>query len=122
MASRNPTHIFKILPPHEPIPHDTVRYSALDEKDGFIHLSTVAQVPRTCARFFTAVDAVTLLKIRYADVAAQIKWELAGSVDAPENYFPHVYGQLPASAIASVIRIVRQPSGEFGFDDEWWMK
>jgi uncharacterized protein (DUF952 family) len=97
-----------------------VEYSDLDKRDGFIHLSTVVQVPRTVTRFFAHDAFVQLLKIRYADVEHTIKWEIGGKSADENNLFPHVYGELPMTAVVKVIRVGRREDGEFAFDGQWW--
>jgi uncharacterized protein (DUF952 family) len=62
--------------------------------DGFIHLSTALQVAGTLKRFFSDEYFVYLLRIIYANVEKDIKWE--DSSGAPggvgeENMFPHLY-------------------------------
>ena len=50
-----PKYIYKILPSPAPEPFpDALPYSALDAKDGFVHLSTATQVRSMVAVQFTA--------------------------------------------------------------------
>ena len=61
-----------------PIPAShTFFLSELDYKDGFIHMSTAKQVPKTLERFFADVPSVTLLRMEYERLAAwkRIIWE-----------------------------------------------
>lgn len=59
-----PTYVYKILDsaPPSPIP-PALPLSDLDRTDGFIHLSTAAQIPITASLFFTDARALWLLKI-----------------------------------------------------------
>jgi uncharacterized protein (DUF952 family) len=83
-----PKYIYKIVP-EDPRPLNTgLPVSELDRKDGFIHLSTAKQVPKTVARFFKDADIVYLLKVPYAKVESKIIWEGAAA-----GTFPHIYDE-----------------------------
>jgi len=73
-----PTYIYKIVPssapPSSPLP-DALPVSDLDKADGFIHLSTAAQLPTTLGRFFQKDEHVYILRIIYKQVEKDIKWE-----------------------------------------------
>lgn len=64
-------------------------------REGFVHLSTPAQVARTAARFF--VDVPDLVVVRFAiDAVPALRWEPADG-----ELFPHAYAPLdPARALA----------------------
>jgi uncharacterized protein (DUF952 family) len=81
-----PKYIYKIVP-NDPRPlKDGLPISDLDGKDGFIHMSTAEQTPKTLGRFFKDANVVYLLKVPYAKVEGKIKWEEAGA-----GTFPHIY-------------------------------
>ncbi|KAI0763617.1 hypothetical protein BD413DRAFT_483724 [Trametes elegans] len=65
-----PAYVYKILPapPPDPLPA-ALPLSALDRHDGFVHLSTAAQAPRTAALFFADSTALALLKVDTAATA-----------------------------------------------------
>ena len=65
--------------------------------EGFIHLSTEAQWPRTLARFFAGQRDLVLLVIDPARGAHEIRYEIA---DGDE--FPHLYGPLAIDAVVEV--------------------
>lgn len=74
-----PTYIYKIVsssagPIPDPLP-DRLPVSELDQKDGFIHLSTAKQVAGTLNRFFSGEQKTHLLRIDYSSVKDLIKWE-----------------------------------------------
>lgn len=62
----------------------------LDEKDGYVHLSTLSQLPGTLNRFFGSHTSVVLLKLDYNRLSGfhVVKWEQTSSGVA----FPHLYG------------------------------
>ena len=82
-----PTYVYKILPeaPPSPLP-DALPLSPLDAKDGFIHLSTAAQVPKTAGRFFSNKCTLWLLKIPLKQIEQHVKWE-----EGMSDCFAHVY-------------------------------
>ncbi|KAH9828413.1 Protein of unknown function (DUF952) [Teratosphaeria destructans] len=83
-----PTYLYKILdsPPPSPLP-PTLPPTALDTKDGFIHLSRAQQIPLTAERFFAAHETVWLLKLRTADLDGDIRYstEAGAGGDVPEG-------------------------------------
>jgi uncharacterized protein (DUF952 family) len=64
-----PTFVYKItdIPPPFPMPH-TLPLSALDSKDGFIHLSDANQIPTTADLFFSLTNTIWVQKISSAKV------------------------------------------------------
>lgn len=70
----------------------------VDRADGFIHLSTAAQVAETAARHFAGQDGQVLLAVNTAALGAALKWEPSRG----GALFPHLYGPLPISAVAQV--------------------
>jgi uncharacterized protein (DUF952 family) len=71
--------------------------SAVDLKDGFIHLSTAEQLRETAARHFAGLDGLVL--VAFAEEAlAPLKWEPSRGGDL----FPHVYGPIATGLAAEV--------------------
>jgi uncharacterized protein (DUF952 family) len=68
--------------------------SAIDLKDGYIHLSTGAQMRETAARHFAGQDGLLLVGFREADLP-NLRWEPSRGGDL----FPHVHGTI-ATALA----------------------
>ena len=71
--------------------------SAVDLKDGFIHLSAAHQMRETAARHFAGQDGLLLVGFRESDLAA-LKWEPSRGGDL----FPHVYGTIATALAASI--------------------
>ena len=67
------------------------------ETEGFIHLSTGEQWPRTARRFFLGQSGLVLLSIDDSLLDAPVRFEPA---DGEE--FPHLYGPLEARAVVEV--------------------
>ncbi|GAA5894027.1 hypothetical protein JCM6882_007963 [Rhodosporidiobolus microsporus] len=134
-AKNPPGYVYKIVPHSSvnprytfpvPIPAGhTFVLSELDAKDGYIHLSTVPQLPRTLNRFFTTDPKVVLLKMDYARLSGWkvVKWEPAGG-----SLFPHLYAQLEGENVESFLELEKR-EGETEWDaalerarEEGWLK
>lgn len=62
--------------------------SPLDAKDGFIHLSTAEQTPKTPGRFFSDAANLCLLKLPLQRIEHNVKWE-----EGTSGCFAHLYDQ-----------------------------
>ena len=72
------TYVYKLIPSTAPPPYplpDSLGLSSLDAKSGFIHLSTASQIPGTLKHFFASEPRVHVLRIKYARIEKDIKWE-----------------------------------------------
>lgn len=67
-------------------------------QEGFVHLSTAAQVRGTFERFFAGRTDLLVLHVDEAKLTAPLKYEAS----EPGQLFPHHYGPLPLSAVAKV--------------------
>ncbi len=65
--------------------------SAVDVRDGFVHLSAGHQVAETARRYFAGQPGLMLVAWRCGDLAPGLKWEESRGGDL----FPHQYGALP---------------------------
>lgn len=72
--------------------------SADDARDGFIHLSTAAQVRETAARHYAGKRDLVLVQVDAALLGGRLRWERSRG----EALFPHLYGTLPTSAARRV--------------------
>lgn len=73
----------------------------IDTADGFIHLSTATQLAETLSLHFKGQSGLILLTIRTSDIADDLRWEPSRG----GRLFPHVYGQIPRSAVANIARV-----------------
>lgn len=90
-----PRYIYKIIPSTAPVREslpERLPVSDLDQNSGFIHLSMAQQVPNTLKFFFAEEPLVYILRIEYARVCQDIRWESPdGKVCGPrpgEGLFP----------------------------------
>lgn len=78
MSPQAPKYVYKLVPSSSPIPEplpEALPVSDLDQRSGFIHLSTALQVPNTLRHFFKDEPSVYVLRIEYERVEKDIRWE-----------------------------------------------
>ena len=75
----------------------TTQGAPIDLTDGYIHLSTAAQVKETAAKHFAGEDGLVLLAFD-ADNLSDLKWEPSRGGDL----FPHLYRDLHADDILRI--------------------
>jgi len=66
-----------------------------DQRDGFIHFSTAAQVVETAAKHFAGAAGQVLVAVDAGLLDGALKWEPSRGGDL----FPHLYGALPLAAV-----------------------
>ena len=69
----------------------------IDLADGYIHLSTEAQWRETAAKHFAGQSDLRLAAVRLESLG-DVRWEPSRG----GQLFPHLYGPLPLTAVASV--------------------
>jgi uncharacterized protein (DUF952 family) len=74
------------------------RGSAVDQRDGFIHFSTGAQLAETLRRHFAGQRDLVLVVVSAADLHPRLRWEPSRGGEL----FPHLYGELPVSLARQV--------------------
>ncbi|MEM6410602.1 MAG: DUF952 domain-containing protein [Pseudomonadota bacterium] len=89
--------VFKILSADDWCVADAegVSRTALDERDGYVHLSTRDQVGETLALHYARASDVRLLEysLDAVEVMGPVRWEPSRGGDL----FPHLYGALKIS-------------------------
>eukprot|EP01117_Protostelium_nocturnum_P012124 TRINITY_DN4447_c0_g1_i1.p1 TRINITY_DN4447_c0_g1~~TRINITY_DN4447_c0_g1_i1.p1 ORF type:complete len:124 (+),score=40.85 TRINITY_DN4447_c0_g1_i1:80-451(+) len=78
----------------KPFP-DVFPVSEHDQRDGFIHLSSKDQVPRTADRFYNEQFTVTVLRLNNSIIANNVKWESAGD----HGVFPHLFDSMRSNQV-----------------------
>lgn len=87
--------------------------SAVDRADGYIHMSTAAQLPETARRHYAGRTGLVLAAVDATALGAGLKWEPSRGGDL----FPHLYGTLPLSAVRSERSLSIDEDGRLLFDD-----
>ncbi|MBL8905579.1 MAG: DUF952 domain-containing protein [Rhizobiales bacterium] len=102
--------IYKICPAdawREAEEKGTFAGSAIDRRDGFIHLSAAHQLRETARRHFAGQEGLVLVAFESEDFGADLKWEASRGGDL----FPHVYGVLPAASARWAMPLILGDSG-----------
>ena len=72
--------------------------SADDYRDGFIHFSTGEQLEASVAKHRAGQEGLLILGVEADALGQSLKWEPSRG----GQLFPHLYGPLPAEAVAFV--------------------
>jgi uncharacterized protein (DUF952 family) len=83
--------------------------------DGFIHCSTKKQVLSVANTWFLKSVDLVLLEIDEQILNVTVKYE---NLEGGLELYPHVYGEIPISAISRYSSFVANSSG-FSFPTEW---
>jgi uncharacterized protein (DUF952 family) len=75
------------------------RGAPVDRHDGFIHFSRRHQIAETAARHFAGQDDLLLIAVDGDTLGPALRFEPSRGGDL----FPHLYGDLPMSAVARVL-------------------
>lgn len=79
----------------------------LDQKDGFIHLSTSVQLNATLSLYFAKEESVMLLQVDHLQVNDKLKFEAPIPTGNRAGLFPHYYGNLNINAISKTWHLNR---------------
>ena len=88
-------------------PTGAFRGATVDLRDGFIHFSTAAQLAETAAKHFGGLTDLVLVAADAEALGAALKWE----VSRGGELFPHLYGDLPLSAVRWSRPLTQGPDG-----------
>jgi uncharacterized protein (DUF952 family) len=83
--------------------------SQKDRADGFLHFSTLAQLPGTLARYYAKESDLVLVAVESGELGAALKFEPS----ADGEIYPHLYSPLKVSAVEWARALKRGPDGEF---------
>jgi beta-hydroxylase len=78
-----------------------------DHRDGFIHLSALGQVEGTLLKYYAENERLVLVEIDLEALGETVKWEESRG----GALFPHVYGDIPASAVLGIRLLRREEDG-----------
>lgn len=83
------------------------RGAPVDLADGYIHLSALPQLAETIDKHFAGQSDLFIATVDLDALGGAVKWE----VSRGGALFPHVYGDLPLSAVVAHGPLVRGPDG-----------
>jgi uncharacterized protein (DUF952 family) len=103
--------IYKICP--EPLWREAerdgvFRGTADDLRDGFVHFSTASQLAETARKHYAGRDGLLLIAVNSDSLGPALTWE---SSRGRSVLFPHLYGELPLTAVE---RVEPLPLGDGG--------
>lgn len=88
-------------------------WAEVDVRDGFVHFSAASQVRETAAKHFAGQHDLVLIEVDPRALApSTLRWE----VSRGGALFPHVYGDVPLTAVVRVTPIEEDERG-FVFPD-----
>lgn len=88
-------------------------WSELDVKDGYIHMSTKAQVVETAEKWYKGQTGLIIVCVDL-DKQDNVKWEPSRN----NELFPHIYGQVNPQAIVWVKDLIKRGDDTFDFPTE----
>lgn len=87
--------------------------AGIDIQDGYIHLSTAAQAKRTAELYFHGQQGLLLVAADTTELGAALKYEPSRGGDL----FPHLYGDLPLTAVLWVKPLPLDADGNHAFPE-----
>ncbi|MEL6113185.1 MAG: DUF952 domain-containing protein [Pseudomonadota bacterium] len=115
----SPDHVVKLIPADQwpaLCASTMLAYSALDQADGFMHLSTPDQMLDTANRHYTDYSHVAGLLIPTQHLPGTLKWEPAAKRN--NALFPHLYGPCRTAWIEKAIVLARGSDARFAVTGE----
>jgi uncharacterized protein (DUF952 family) len=85
--------------------------SPVDARDGYIHFSTAAQAPETASRHFAGATDLLLVAVTIDALGDGLRWE----VSRHGQLFPHLYADLPLTAVRWVRPLPLADDGRHAF-------
>ncbi|RYD49869.1 MAG: DUF952 domain-containing protein [Sphingomonadales bacterium] len=79
----------------------------IDLQDGYIHLSTAAQIQETLDKHFAGQTGLWLAAVDLEALGDAVKWEESRG----GQLFPHIYGPLPLDAVTACSELHYEPNG-----------
>lgn len=79
----------------------------IDIKDGYIHLSTAAQLRETVDKHFAGQSGLHIAEVDLEALGDQVRWEKSRG----DQLFPHLYGQLTLGSVIAYGPLERDADG-----------
>ncbi len=107
----NPTTAYKVLTPEQmqALESDgSFAGAPVDLADGYIHLSTAAQLTETVDKHFAGQADLHIAAVDLEALGAAVKWEPSRG----GQMFPHIYGPLALDAVIAYGPLERLDNGK----------
>jgi len=116
MSAHDETHVYKLLTgaDWQAACGMGVTCTELDERDGYVHLSTRAQVVGTARLHFAGAEGVRLLRFDVGDLPP-LKWEPSRG----GQMFPHLYAPLEVSLAEAVWQLLPGADGALRLPEDY---
>ena len=108
--TERPNAGFKVLTDEQmkALEHDgSFAGAPVDLSDGYIHLSTAAQLTETVDKHFAGQDGLWVAEVDLEALGGAVKWEESRG----GALFPHIYGPLPLEAVVAYSPLERDDDG-----------
>ncbi|QDZ09105.1 DUF952 domain-containing protein [Sphingomonas panacisoli] len=86
---------------------DRFEGAPIDRADGYIHLSTTAQLTETVDKHFAGQDDLWVAAIDLDALGGAVKWEESRG----GQLFPHIYGRMPLEVVIAYSPLERREDG-----------
>jgi uncharacterized protein (DUF952 family) len=84
--------------------------------EGFIHCSFAHQIEPVANAWYRDLDELVIIRLDLDRLAAKVRVE--PSSDGSGELFPHVYGPIPAAAVAEAMVWAREAGQDWALPDE----
>ncbi len=88
----------------------------IDIADGYIHLSTAAQLTETVNKHFAGQTGLVIAAVDLAELGDKIRWEVSRN----NALFPHLYGSLDAASIIATAPLEWEKDGTIKLPAPGW--
>jgi len=107
--SERPTTAYKVLTAQQmrELETDTFKGAAVDLADGYIHLSTSAQLTETVDKHFAGQSDLWVAAIDLEALGDTVRWEESRG----GQLFPHIYGAMPLEVVFAYSPLERDEQG-----------
>ena len=105
----HPTTAYKVLTADQmrTLEADAFQGAPVDIADGYIHLSTAAQLTKTVDKHFAGQDDLWVAAIDLEALGGAVKWEASRGGDL----FPHIHGAMPLEVVVAYSPLERDGDG-----------
>lgn len=108
-APPRPATAYKVLTAEQmaALEADAFEGAPVDRADGYIHLSTAAQLTETVDTHFAGQDDLWIAAVDLDSLGEDVRWEESRG----GQLFPHIHGALPLAAVVAYGALARDDDG-----------